>query len=299
MAKGTSATVMGTSATGLPRRVLAPARAAATRRHRARRAIPAESAREVLTATTTTPNLDEIFEDERLVCGGRTVPIRSHVDSDSGEVEVIVDASELDELEDLELHWAVQGPEGSEWSLAPESIRPENSRDFGDGKALRSLPDSGSDKVFRIKIPSAASEESGITAVVGILVSGESWLHSEDGKGDLAIPTRPRDPNANTVAERAASEESNNIGLFRRYQAASEVLEEARAGPRGAGALLAWMRLSATRQLPWYSEGNYQGKDMASLQKSFAERVTSTCADESLDALTRPLFRLTMATLPR
>ena len=140
------------------------------------------------------PNL--LHDQVRTVGGGRAVPIKSFLCADTGDVEVIMDVSELSEHDGLELHWAVKGPSGSQWSLAPESVRPELTRDFGDGKALRSLPDSGSDKVFRIKIPSTASEESGITGVVGILVSGESWLHSEDGKGDLAIPTRPRDPNA-------------------------------------------------------------------------------------------------------
>ncbi|QDZ22760.1 pyruvate phosphate dikinase [Chloropicon primus] len=249
------------------------------------------------------------LEKQTRTVQGKEVPLKSYVNPSTGDVEVLVDAGELEDLEGLELHWAVQGPEGREWSLPPSSIRPENSRDFGDGKALRTPPTCAEENSFRFVIPRAASEETGVTGIVGILVSGENWLHGEDGKGDLSIPTCAPDPNSNAVVERAAAEEAvsgdaggferGGIGLFRRYQLASELLDEARAGAKGAGAMLAWIRLSANRQLQWYTSGNYQGKDMASLQKSFAENVAGCVSDGRLDPLVRHLFRNVMATLPR
>ena len=45
------------------------------------------------------------------------------------------------------------------------------------------------------------------------------------------------------------------------------------AGPEGAAAVMATLRLSALRQLPWYQGGNYQGKDMAHMQEVVAGRV--------------------------
>ena len=243
-----------------------------------------------------------LHEQVRTVGGGRAVPIKSFLCADTGDVEVIMDVSEISEHDGLELHWAVKGPSGSQWSLAPESVRPELTRDFGDGKALRVGPsEEGGSTRFRFVVPKSASQEEGVTGIVGILVSGDEWLHGEDGLGDLEAPVMAPDPKANAVMDRATEEEGKEggIGLFRRYQLVGELLPEARRGPALAGALLSWLRLSSNRQLRWYSSGNYQGKDMASLQRAFAEGVCACVSDSEIDLLSRHLFRLAMATLPR
>ena len=238
-----------------------------------------------------------LIAEQTRVCGGQEVALASAVLPDGG-VEVTVDAPGLASAGDLELHWGVQGPEGAAWSLAPAGIHPAGTRDFGDGKALRTaVPADGQ---LRIAIPKGAAEEAGIVAVVGILVAGDAWLHGDDGQGDLAVPTAQPDPNRDTVTDRLVAEEAGgDTGLFRRYQVANELLGEAQANPASAGALLACMRLSANRQLPWYTAGNYQGKDMAYLQKNFAENVTRAVGDGSLTPLVRHMFRCIMGTLPR
>ena len=37
--------------------------------------------------------------------------------------------------------------------------------------------------------------------------------------------------------------------------------------------MLTWLRLSTNRQLDWYRNSNYQGKDMAHVQKTLAQRM--------------------------
>jgi alpha-glucan,water dikinase len=63
--------------------------------------------------------------------------------------------------------------------------------------------------------------------------------------------------------------------------------------------LTATLRLSALRQLPWYSGGNYQGKDMAHVQETVAQRVAVASASSESDGASRQLFRAALATLPR
>merc|ERR1719327_1442968 len=159
-------------------------------------------------------------------------------------------------------------------------------RDFGDGKALRT--------------PFAPAEggPAGGPSVVRIPVPGALVAVGEPSPGAAgSAGAGPR----NAVTERAVeAERGREMGLFRRFQLAREALGEAKAlGPPGAGALLAWLRLSSTRQLPWYSGGNYQGKDMASLQEGLARAVAGLVSDPALDDASRQYFRLVMAGLPR
>jgi len=205
----------------------------------------------------------------------------------------------------------------------------QGTRDFGDGKAMRTpfaLAEGGSadgPPVVRIPVPSAlvaddqgegADGEGLVESVVAVLVraGGDSaedeWLHSEGGDLQVAVgelssaaPGPAGGSPRNAVTERAIeAERGGEMGLFRRFQLAREALGEAKAlGPRGAGALLAWLRLSSTRQLPWYSGGNYQGKDMASLQEGLARAVAALVSDPELDDASRQYFRLVMAGLPR
>ena len=74
--------------------------------------------------------------------------------------------------------------------------------------------------------------------------------------------------------------------------------EAVQAGPDGAAAVMATLRLSAMRQLPWYAGGNYQGKDMAHMQEMVASRVAE--ASKSAESgMARQLFRIALSTLPR
>ena len=57
--------------------------------------------------------------------------------------------------------------------------------------------------------------------------------------------------------------------------------------------------MSANGQLPWYTAGNCPGKDMTSLQKTFAENVTWAAGAGRLAPLVRHMFRCIMGTLPR
>ena len=258
---------------------------------------------------------------------------------------VTVEAPPGPEGEGLELHWAVtRAGSGDEWLPPPAEMREGASpgtRDFGDGKALRTpfppeAAPGGGARAVRIPVPSAlvgdrgpggggAAAEGGggeahveddfVESVVAVLVRAggdgggdDEWLHAENG-GDMRVAVGEPSgssgaagaPLRNIVLDRAvASEKGREMGLFRRFQLAREALGDAKAlGPRGAGALLAWMRLSSTRQLPWYSGGNYQGKDMASLQEGLARSVASLVADPELDPASRQYFRLVMSGLPR
>jgi alpha-glucan, water dikinase len=62
------------------------------------------------------------------------------------------------------------------------------------------------------------------------------------------------------------------------------------------GVVLAWLRLSAGRVLPWYDGGNYQGKDMAHVQKALAGAVAGVAGG---GGVTGHLARLALAVLPR
>ena len=123
--------------------------------------------------------------------------------------------------------------------------------------------------------------------------------------GDLTAALRPPPPppppgvRARTFAAKLAADEAGgSMNLFRRYCMVNDALKEAFTdpGPGSAAVLLAWLRLSANRQLPWYEGGNYQGKDMAHVQKSLATGMAMQARGEGLRA---HIARLALATLPR
>ena len=69
-------------------------------------------------------------------------------------------------------------------------------------------------------------------------------------------------------------EGSDNRNLFSRICLLNDVLEDAKSATiKVLGIVLAWLRLSSTKQLPWYEGAQLQGKDMAHLQKVIADRL--------------------------
>jgi hypothetical protein len=142
----------------------------------------------------------------------------------------------------------------------------------------------------------ALEEDGGPSTLVAIVVrvaggSEDVWLHADDGLGDLEAPLRPPPPppppgvRAKLLAERVATGEAQEgMNLYSRYCQVHDALGEAMAdpGPGSAAVILTWLRLSASRQLSWYDGGNYQGKDMAHMQKSLATAMAAHVRGEGL-----------------
>jgi hypothetical protein len=68
-------------------------------------------------------------------------------------------------------------------------------------------------------------------------------------------PPPPAGIGAILLAQRSAVEEAgDNMNLYRRYCLVNDALGEAMQdeGPHTMAVLLSWLRLSSSRQLPWY-----------------------------------------------
>ena len=133
--------------------------------------------------------------------------------------------------------------------------------------------------------------------MVGIVVRNNAdWLHAD--VGDLAVPLKT--PSSSGVLKALSVAEKPGSGsLFERFCRINDKLSESQqAGPAGAAAIFAVMRLSAIRQLPWYAGGNYQGKDMAHMQEVVARRM-ALASKTAEDGMARQFYRATLATLPR
>ena len=141
-----------------------------------------------------------------------------------------------------------------------------------------------------------------VKRIVGVLVrNNEDWMMTETESGNLNVPLRA--PSAGLVLKNLAHGEvptaPGSGSLFTRFQRVNAQLEEAiEAGPEGAAAVMATLRLSALKQLPWYSGVNYQGKDMAHIQEVLANRL-AVAAAKSAHGDARQLFRAALATMPR
>lgn len=159
----------------------------------------------------------------------------------------------------------------------------------------------------------ADDEDEGVVPlqqVLGIMVRSvdgreDDWLHAADGAGDLiaplCAPPPPPPPGKGgvTLARKAAADEgAGGMNLFRRFCMVNDAFSAAVAmdGPDGAAVLLAWLRLSANRVLPWYEGHNYQGKDMAHVQKALASSMAVAAASGGEKGL---CCRLALAVLPR
>ena len=70
--------------------------------------------------------------------------------------------------------------------------------------------------------------------------------------------------------------------------------KNSRSSGGGSGQVL-WYGIKLLK----YKHGNLSALDMASLQRAFAEGVCACVSDSEIDLLSRHLFRLAMATLPR
>ena len=209
----------------------------------------------------------DLGSSERTV-GGGTVRLTSQSQPD-GSTVVTLDATQVPNNDNLVLHWGASSANKPphDWEAPPESMRPHGTTLFDDGKAARS-PIGARGGPLRIEVPSSLAKKDGSPAtMLGIVVrvaggAEDEWLHAEDGMGDLTAPLKPPPPppppgiRARSFAERCAKEESGGgMNLFRRFCLVSEYIGDAFAdpGPGSAGAILAWLRLSNSRQLPWYA----------------------------------------------
>ena len=194
--------------------------------------------------------------------------------------------------DNLELHWGCVFDGADGWAPPPQGASATGGiNDFGDGVASRTKI--GGDGVT-FTFPPGVGEN--VERMVGIVVKGELWLHSVIG--DLVIPLKT--PSGTGVLKSLADGEKAQSGsLYERFRRVNDKLSEAvQAGPDGAAAVMATLRLSAMRQLPWYAGGNYQGKDMAHMQEMVASRVAE--ASKSAESgMARQLFRIALSTLPR
>ena len=194
----------------------------------------------------------------------------------------------------LELHWACVFEGSDEWCLPPDgAILPDGTADSGDGIASRSS--FGGDGKLVFSFPPGVGE--GIERVVGIVVRNNAdWLHAD--VGDLVVPLKT--PSSAGVLKALANGEKPGSGsLYERFCRINDKLSESQqAGPAGAACIMATLRLSAIRQLPWYAGGNYQGKDMAHMQEVVTRRVAHAAA-KSEDGMSRQFYRAALATLPR
>jgi len=233
-------------------------------------------------------------------------------DEDDGEISATFSAK-FECTENMVLHWATKtttSEDPNAWVMAPDALKPPNTSDFGDGIASRT-PFVDGKVEFRAKKEDAKE----VTEIVGILTRGEEWLHAEEG--DVKALTRDpkfivrenfgggedddfsNDPSGAVLKKVCDFEESDNRNLFSRLCLLNDVLDDAKeCNDKGLGIILAWLRLSSTKQLPWYEGHNYQGKDMAHLQKVIASRLASVAA-KHLDGTTRQYARMAMQFVAR
>jgi hypothetical protein len=217
---------------------------------------------------------------------------------DGSKTVTLTQTDLLPEGGSLEWHWACVMEGSDTWCLPPDgAVLPGGTNDSGDGKASRT-PFGGDGKIV-MEFPRGVGDD--VARLVGILVRNNSdWLHAN--VGDLTIPLMT--PNSNGILKALSSGENkknqeHGTNLYNRFCRINDKLSESQqAGPQGAAAIFATLRLSAVRQLAWYAGGNYQGKDMAHMQKVICERMARASATAE-DGMSRQLYRAALGTLPR
>ena len=230
-----------------------------------------------------------------------------------------VEGNDGEGVENMVLHWATKtttSEDPNAWIMAPDAIKPANTSEFGDGIASRTPFDGNGKLEFTAK----KEDVKEVTEIVGILTRGEEWLHAEEGDmkaltqdPKLVVRAPPSggsdddasndifgdDPSASVLKKVCDFEGSDNRNLFSRICLLNDVLEDAKeCNDKGLGIVLAWLRLSSTKQLPWYEGHNYQGKDMAHLQKVIASRLASVAAKHP-DGTSRQYARMAMQFVAR
>jgi len=197
----------------------------------------------------------------------------------------------------LLVHWGSDG-----FAVLPDpGCWPPNSKQAGEAAVQTPLGDSGIKVVF---------ESDGIPpppSFLFVLHDAEAGTWANDQGRDFRIPLS--EPSTEGLLARVLGAEGNPNGtwsLFNRFALAADLLPEAEAmGSRGIAVILAWLRLSAIRVLPWYGGTCYQSKDAAHIQQRLAERVAALLQEHGegkpspLDGEARSLARAALALLPR
>lgn len=186
---------------------------------------------------------------------------------------------------DLRIHWAI-----NEWNLVPEECRPQGTVQVDDLAVQTALDENGR---ITIEFP----VDSCPSKIVFVVKEGEKWIHN--GAGDFAVYLKP--PGVDDVIAKviAAETEYERWSLFDRVNLATGLLDAAiAAGPNGMGFILAWLRLSSMRLLPWYKGSNYQSKDAAHAQKVLAQKMADLSCSAK-DPSCRLFSRISLSTLPR
>mmetsp|Transcript_7326 Transcript_7326/g.32321 ORF Transcript_7326/g.32321 Transcript_7326/m.32321 type:complete len:1089 (+) Transcript_7326:185-3451(+) len=197
----------------------------------------------------------------------------------------------------LQLHWGCVLESADEWSPPPQGTNSSGGIN-GAGDGIASRTNIGGASGATITFPPGVGEK--IERIVGMVVKKNEpedlWLHAT--VGDLVIPLTT--PSATNVLKALSEGEASKSGsLYERFVRVNDTLGQAtRAGPDGAAAVMATLRLSAIRQLPWYGGGNYQGTEMAGIQETVASRVADACKSAE-SGMARQLFRVALSTLPR
>ena len=87
--------------------------------------------------------------------------------------------------------------------------------------------------------------------------------------------------------------------MFSRICLLKDILDEAKeCNTKGLGIVFAWVRMSSTKQLPWYEGHDYQGKDMAHMQKVIENRLSSIVSKDN-DNTSRQYARMTLQFIAR
>ncbi|KAL6770951.1 GWD2 [Auxenochlorella protothecoides x Auxenochlorella symbiontica] len=231
-----------------------------------------------ITAPETTP---EAWENLSVTKTDSGVDITVEKSDNTYRVSIVLtDAS----LHDGLLHWGI-----NDWEVPPEAVQPPGTREAGD-QAVQT-PISGN------KITLSFPADGCPSKVVFVLKKGETWTNN-GGSGYSAFLKPPGVDELHSKIM-AAEGTYEHWSLFSRFNMALSILEAAdAAGAEGMALVATWLRLSTMRQLDWYRKANYQGKDIAHVQKQLAQRMAEK-ARGAKDPWCRLFARMSLAGLPR
>ena len=196
----------------------------------------------------------------------------------------------------LLVHWGSDG-----FAVLPDKrCWPAGSNQAGEAAVQTPLGEKGISVVFESDaVPPPPS-------FLFVLHDAAAGTWANDQGRDFRIPLS--EPSTEGLLARVLGAEGNPNGtwsLFNRFALAADLLPEAEAmGSAGIAVILAWLRLSAIRVLPWYGGTCYQSKDAAHIQQRLAERVAALLQEDegqtsTLDGEARSLARAALALLYR